>query len=176
KETRNNECNGEFEQIYTHAACCVEQASAQGLEMWGRLNDEGSKVRRRELPDFIDLFPDQRPGFHRFRRRGNCQTPVAQLSNEHPNGFSQAEGEPRRWTQHYKKGENSNCNSRQCPMAIKFSREPIEDWVERYRNDDAPDNDRQKWSDQDQRPVSQKSKAKYSNYQKHKFFIRCTEL
>src|SRR5262249_48042452 len=61
-------------------------------------------------------------------------------------------------------------------MAIKFSREPIEDWVERYRNDDAPDNDRQKWSDQDQRPVSQKSKAKYSNYQKHKFFVRCTEL
>jgi hypothetical protein len=77
---------------------------------------------------------------------------------------------------HYKKGENSNRNRRQCPMAIKFCREPIKDWVERYSNDDAPDNDRQKWSDQDQRPVSQKSKADYSNYENHEFFIRCTEL
>src|SRR5260370_42265510 len=50
-------------------------------------------------------------------------------------------------------------------MAIKFSLEPIEDWVERYGNDDAPDDDRQKRSDQDQRPVPQKSKADYSNCQ-----------
>src|SRR5262245_638010 len=61
-------------------------------------------------------------------------------------------------------------------MAIKFCREPIKDWVERYSNDDAPDNDGQKWSDQDQRPVSQKSKADYSNYENHEFFIRCTEF
>src|SRR5262249_40346241 len=100
--------------------------------MWGCLDEDGSKVRRREQPGFIDLFTDQRPGVYRFRRSGNCQSPVAQSSKEHPNDVSQAEGEPRRWTQHHKKGENSNCNRRQCPMPIKSSREPIEDWVERY--------------------------------------------
>jgi hypothetical protein len=61
-------------------------------------------------------------------------------------------------------------------MAIESGREPIKYWVERYGNDDAPDNDRQKWSDQDQRPISQKSKANYSNYENHEFFVRCTEL
>ena len=45
-------------------------------------------------------------------------------------------------------------------MAMKFFREPIEDWVERYGNDDATDNDRQKRSDQDQRPVPQESQGR----------------
>src|SRR5262249_20328844 len=168
---RNNKSNGEFKQIYAHATCRVEQASAQGLEMWGCLDEDGSKIRRREQPDLIDFFTDQRPRFYRFRRRGNCQTPVAKSSKERPNGYSKAEDGTRRWTQHYKRGKNSNGNRRQRPMAIKFSREPIEDWVERYSNDDAPDNDRQKWSDQDQRPVPQKAEADYSNCQHHEFFV-----
>src|SRR3977135_397863 len=85
-----------------------------------------------EMP--IDLFADQRPGFYRFGRRGKCQRTVAKSRKEHPNGFSQTEGEPRRWTQHYKKGENNNCNRRQCPMAIQFSRKPIEDCGDRTSN------------------------------------------
>src|SRR4051812_18279470 len=61
-------------------------------------------------------------------------------------------------------------------MAIEFCREPIEDRVERHGNDDAPDNDRQKWSDQNKRPVSQQSEANDSNDEKHQLFIRCPEL
>ena len=61
-------------------------------------------------------------------------------------------------------------------MAIKFSREPIEYGVERYTDDDAPNNDRQKWLKQNQRPVSEKSKADYSNYKNHQFFVRRAKL
>ena len=58
KETRNNECNGELEQVYTHAACRVQQASAQGLKIWARFHDGGLKVGRCELPLLVDLFPN----------------------------------------------------------------------------------------------------------------------
>jgi hypothetical protein len=61
-------------------------------------------------------------------------------------------------------------------MVKKLSREPIEYRVERYSDDDAPKNNRQKWTDQDQRPVSEKSKADNSNYKNHEFFVRRTEL
>jgi hypothetical protein len=112
---------------------------------------------------------------HRFGRGRNRQTPIAKASNEHPNGFSQAEGEPRHWAEHYEKGEDSNYDRRQCAMTIKFCREPIEDWVERYSNDNAPDYDRQKRSDQDERPVPQKSKADHSDDENHEFFVQCTK-
>src|SRR6476619_758698 len=130
--------------------------------MWGRLNDERTKIGRSEQPALINLFPNEGPSFYRFGRRGECQSSVAKTSNEYPNGFSQAEREPGCWTQHYEKTDNSNCKRRRCAMAIEFIREPIEDRVERYRNDDAPHDDRQKRSDQDQRPVAQQSQADYS--------------
>src|SRR5262249_57481913 len=79
-------------------------------------------------------------------------------------------------TQDEEQGENRNGSGRHGAMAMKFGREPIEDRVERDGNDDAPDDDRQKWSDQDQRPVAQKSKADYSNCQQQEVVIRCTEL
>jgi hypothetical protein len=87
-----------------------------------------------------------------------------------------ADGEPRHWTEHHQKHEDSNGNRCQCAMAIEFRREPIEHRVERYGNDDAPDDDRQKRADQDKRPVSQKPEANDSNDEKHKLFIRCTGL
>src|SRR5262245_27332357 len=144
--------------------------------MRGCVNDERTKICRSEQPTLINLFSNEGPSFYRFGRRGKCQRSVAKTTNECPNGFSQAEREPGRWTQHYKKTDNSDYNRRQYAMAIQFSRKPIEDRVERYRNDDAPNDDRQKWSDQDQRPVTEKPKADYSNGQQQEFVISCAEL
>jgi hypothetical protein len=57
-------------------------------------------------------------------------------------------------------------------MAMEPGGQPIEDWIQRYRNNDAPDNDRQKWSDQDQRPVAQEPEADNSNCQDDERFIQ----
>jgi hypothetical protein len=74
---------------------------------------------------------------------GGTLTPVAKARKQRPNGFSQADGEPSHWSEQYEKHENGHCNRCQRTMAIEFRREPIEGWVERYGNDDAPDDDRQ---------------------------------
>src|SRR5437868_4495673 len=109
--------------------------------MWGRLNDERTKIGRSEQPTLINPISNEGPSFYRFGRRGEYQSSIAKTSNEDPNGFSQAEREPGCRTQHYEKTDNSNCNRRQCAMAIQFAGEPIEDRIERYRNDDAPYDD-----------------------------------
>src|SRR5262245_42089674 len=144
--------------------------------MWGDLDDKRPKVGRRELPHLEELLPDERPGFYRLGRRRNRQMFIAKVGKQRPNGFSQAEAEPRHRTQHYKKSEESDYNRRQCTVAKNFCREPIEDRIERHSEDDAPGNDCQKRTDEDKRPVSKKSKADQSNCENDEFFVRCSEL
>src|SRR5262249_51916358 len=171
QETGNYDRDDEFEQIYTHAASRSQQGSAERFKMRGCVNDERTKICRSEQPALINLFPNEGPSFYRFGRSGECQRSIAKTSNECPNRFSQAECKPRRWTQHYEKTDSSNGNRRRYAMAMQFMREPIEDRVERYGNDDAPNDDRQKRSDQEQRPVAQKSQADDSNGQQQELVV-----
>ena len=146
-----------------------------GLSCGSCLDEQLSQVRRSELPALIGLFANNGPGFYGLGRRRNYQGPIAKSSHERLNAGSQAYAEPGRRAQYDKQAENSNCNGSQRAMPIKSGGEPIENRVQRYRNDDAPDNDGQKWPDEDEGPVSQEAKADNSNGQNQEFSIRCAE-
>src|SRR5262249_56940406 len=94
---------------------------------------------------------------------------------ERTNASSQAQPEPGRRTQHDQQADNSNRNRRRCAMPVKPGGEPVEDRVEGNRNDDAPDNDRQKWPDQNQGPIAQESEANNSNCQDYERIVPRTK-
>jgi len=150
QETGDDDRNDELEQTYAHAACRNEQAAADGFKVWSSHNEELQKVARSKNSAFVDLLANERPTPYRFGRRGERQSPIAQAGNQGFNRLSQAKTEPGHWTQHYEKRQKNDDCCCKSGIPVEFGREPIEYWVERHSNDNAPNHDRQKWCDQDQ--------------------------
>ncbi len=116
-------------------------------------------IGRCKIPELIDVIADQRPAFHRHRRRGKRQGRQVNSFGNHSKAFDEAQSEPGCRSDHDQQAENGDEDGSQSPAPAKSQRHPLERRIKRHGQHRAPNDDRDKGTDEDQRPIKHEAKC-----------------
>jgi hypothetical protein len=119
----------------------AKQSTAQWLQLRNDRGEGGAKVRRCQIPELIDRFADQRPVFHRNRRRRDCHHRRIESVGNHPDTVDQPHGKPGRRTDNDQQAQNRRQCRRQSTVPAEPERNPFENGIERDRQYRAPNED-----------------------------------